>query len=136
MVHAATPRKNAGIAMNAMRSGGTTKSSRPTIGMATSVPKVPGARGASPAPNPSAMKCAGCETRKRRSGLGEMVEAAAIDLHGLAVGSHQRHALAAADLPDARDRHAEHLVQVLDAVARVGRRREAELVVVAARDDR
>src|SRR5258706_5933859 len=96
------------------------------------VPKVPCAYGTSPQPNPSAMKCAGCDTRNRASGPGEVVVAAPIDFHRLAVGSHEAHALAAAHLSDAGQVHAEHVLQVVDALARVGRRREAKLVVVAA----
>src|SRR5690348_18224329 len=96
---------------------------------------VPGARGASPAPNPRAMKCAGCATRKRASGALEVVVSAAIDLHRLAVVAQQAHALAALDLAHARDRDAEHVGQVFDAVARVRVRGEAELVVVAAGED-
>ena len=36
---------------------------------AQSVPMVPGATGESPLPKPSAIKCAGCETKKRQVGL-------------------------------------------------------------------
>ncbi len=39
------------------------------IGSATRVPKVPGAIGASPAPKPSAMRCAGCANRNRNVGV-------------------------------------------------------------------
>src|SRR6185369_5192878 len=117
-------------------SGCTTCAARTPITTATAVPTVPGATGDRPAPNPSAMKCAGCETRKRASGRsGEVVVSAAIDLHGLAVRSQQAHALAALDLPDARERHAQDVGELRDAVARVGGRGEAKLVVVAARDD-
>src|SRR5258708_33341046 len=104
--------------------------------MATSVPKVPGALGARPAPKPSAMKCAGWARRNFASGPGEVVVSAAIDAHRLAVGSHQAHALAALHLADAREGHAEDVGELGDAVARVGRGREAELVVGAAREDR
>src|SRR5437764_101032 len=38
------------------------------IGSATSVPTVPGTIGERPAPNPSAMKCAGCDTRNLSDG--------------------------------------------------------------------
>src|SRR6478672_2787074 len=134
--HAHTPTKKRGIATNATASAGMTCMSAQQIGNATSVPAVPGAIGDRPAPNPSAMKCAGCETRKRASGRsGEVVVSAAIDLHRLAVGAQQAHALAALHLPDARERHAQHVGELGDAFARVGRRREAQLVVVAAGDD-
>src|SRR5258706_11075201 len=105
------------------------------MGNATSVPKVPGAFGASPAPNPSAMKCAGWPARKRASGAREVVVSAAIDLHRLAFGV-QAHALAALDLADAGERDVEDVGEIRDALARVGGRGEAKLVVVAARDDR
>src|SRR5258708_25335506 len=104
--------------------------------MATSVPKVPGAFGARPAPKPSAMKCAGWARRNFASGPGEVVVSAAIDAHRLAVGSDQAHALAALHLADAREGHAEDVGELGDAVARGGRGGEAELVVVAAREDR
>src|SRR5688572_23987811 len=104
--------------------------------MVASVPTVPCAAGARPQPNPSAMKCAGCETRNRASGSREVVVAAAIHLHRLAVGTQEAHALAPPHLPDAAQRHAEHLLQVVDALARVLVRREAELVVVAAGNNR
>src|SRR5690349_16077756 len=90
----------------------------------------------SPTPKPIAMKCAGCETRKRASGVAEMVEPARVDLDRLAVGAEQAHALAALHLADARDPHAEHVGELGDALARVRRRGEAELVVVAAGGDR
>src|SRR6185503_10175219 len=99
------------------------------------VPNVPGALGASPTPNPRAMKCAGWATRKRASGALEVVVSAAIDLHRLAVGAEQAHALAALDLPHPRDRDPEHVGQVLDALAGVRVRGEAKLVVVPARED-
>src|SRR5258706_1860217 len=101
-----------------------------------SVPTVPGMKGASPHPNPSAMKCAGCDTRKRTSGAGEVVVAWPIDLYRLAVGTEEAHALAAPHLADAGEMHAEHVLQVVDALARVRVRGEAQLVVVAAGDDR
>src|SRR6185503_9684641 len=100
------------------------------------VPNVPGALGASPTPNPRAMKCAGCATRKRASGAGEVVVSAAIDLHRLAVGAQQAHALAALDEADASERDAEHVGQLRDALPGIRRRGEAQLVVVAAGDDR
>jgi hypothetical protein len=65
-----------------------------------------------------------------------VVVSAAIDLHRLAVGAEQAHALAALHLADARERDAEHVGELGDALARDWRRGEAELVVVAARDDR
>src|SRR5688572_11175010 len=104
--------------------------------IASSVPHVPGAKRTSPTPKPSAMKCAGCDSRKRASGCLEMVVAESIDLDRLAVGSQQAHALAAPDLADLSQGNAEHLLQVVDALARVRMRREAELVVVAAGNDR
>jgi hypothetical protein len=65
-----------------------------------------------------------------------VVVSAAIDLHRLAVGSEQAHALAALDLADARDRMPSTSVSSCDALARIRVRGEAELVVVAAGDDR
>ena len=61
----------------------------PVEPQAASVPAVPGARGASPAPKPRAMKCAGCARRNRASGRREVVESAAVDRDRLAVGAHQ-----------------------------------------------
>src|SRR5437764_6429520 len=98
------------------------------MGIAASVPKVPGATRINPTPNPIAMKCAGCATRKRASGAAEMVEPARVDLHDLAVGAEEAHALAALHLADACELHAEHLGELRDALARVRGRREAELV--------
>src|SRR4051812_21082974 len=128
------PRKKSGIASTATCHGAMTCSSNRKSTSPASVPKVPGARGASPLPNPRAMKCAGCDSRKRASGALEVVVSAAIDLHGFAVGTQQAHALAPLDLADARERHGEHLLQVLDALARIGVGGEAQLVVVAARE--
>src|SRR4051812_32009221 len=129
--------KKSGIAAKAMASGATTCASSIPSATETSVPAVPGATGDKPAPKPSAMKCAGCETRKRASGRsGEVVVSAAIDLHGLAVRAEQAHTLAALDLADARERHAQHVGELRDAFPRIGRRGEAQLVVVAAGDDR
>src|SRR5258706_7766864 len=135
--HAQTPTKKSGIAQNATMSGWTTCAARTPITTATAVPALPGATGERPGPQPSAMKCAGCETRKRASGRsGEVVVSAAIDLHGFAVRSQQAHALAALDLANAREGDAQDIGELRDAVARVGGRGEAKLVVVAARDDR
>src|SRR3982751_5588541 len=117
------------MAAKAMTSGCATCASNTPTTAASAVPAVPGATGDKPAPKPSAMKCAGCETRKRASGRGgEVVVSAAIDLHGLAVGSEQAHALAALHLSDARERDAEAVLHLRDALARVGRRGEAQLV--------
>src|SRR5258706_12107057 len=134
--HAHTPTKKSGIATNATASGGRKSSSAQQIGKATSVPKVPGAQGTRPLPNPRAMKCAGWPKRNRASGAREMVESAPIDLHRLAVGAEQAHALAALHLPDARERNVEHVGKLGDAVARIRGRREKQLVVVSAGDDR
>ncbi len=67
-------------------------------GNASSVPTVPGASGASPVPNPSAMKCAGCESRKPALGRtsawpasSEVVEPAPGDRERLARGIEQAH---------------------------------------------
>src|SRR5205809_249612 len=81
----------------------------------------------------SGTKCAGCAKRNRGSGPGEVVVAAPIHLHRLAVGADEADTLAAPDLPDAREWKTQHAGQIGDALARVRMRREAELVVVAAR---
>src|SRR5512140_3572857 len=98
------PTKKSGTASTATCHGAMTCSNSRKIAQPASVPKVPGARGARPLPKPRAMKCAGCDSRKRASGVREVVVSAAIDLHGLAVGSEEAHALAALHLADARER--------------------------------
>src|SRR5512140_3643057 len=122
------PTKKSGTASTATCHGAMTCSNSRKIASPASVPKVPGARGARPLPNPRAMKCAGCDSRKRASGVLEVVVSAAIDLHRLGVGAQQAHAFASLDLADARERDAQHVDEVLDALPRVGRRGEAQLV--------
>src|SRR5688572_29595511 len=95
-----------GIARTAIRCQGSQRLSSAKMPQPARVPKVPGAQRARPLPNPRAMKCAGCETRKRASGALEVVVSAAIDLHRLAVPVQQAHALAALHLADAGDRDA------------------------------
>ena len=92
-------------------------------GIATSVPNVPGANGASPLPKPSAMKCAGCANRKRASSVvavtyclraaryrgparscGEMVERRGSDGSGVPRSSRTTSSPRARDRADARQR--------------------------------
>src|SRR5688572_27040996 len=132
------PITKSGIATKATTKGGiaSTQTQIQKIARPTRVPNVPGAFGARPLPKPSAMKCAGLASRKRTSGRLEVVVSAPIDLHRLAVGAEQGHALAALDLAHARKRDAEAILEVLDALTRVRMRGEAKLVVVASGHDR
>src|SRR5689334_5213167 len=107
-------------------------------GHATSVPNVPGATGASPAPNPSAMKCAGFASRKRTLGralrLAEMIKPALRQRHGLAGVIDHHHAAAGFHRTDARNIHLDLPGAHVDLIAQIYRRSEGELVVVSARE--
>src|SRR3989475_4454896 len=111
-------------------------------GSATSVPTVPGAIGDRPAPNPKAMKCAGCENRNLSDGAfriglassaAEMIECRRQGLQCLAVFVAYEQSPALSDAADAREREVELLRQRADVRGRARRCREAQLIVVAAR---
>src|SRR6266508_2175525 len=108
-------------------------------GSATSVPTVPGAIGDRPAPNPKAMKCAGCENRNLSDGAfrigsaAEMIECRRQGLQRPAVFVPHDESCALFDAADAREREVELLRQRADVCCRSRRRSEAQLIVVAAR---
>src|SRR5438552_12547728 len=89
-------------------------------GSATSVPTVPGAIGDRPAPNPKAMKCAGCENRNLSDGafrIGspkEMIECRRQGSQCLAVFVAYEQSPALFDAADAREREIELLRQRAD----------------------
>src|SRR2546425_568205 len=70
--HAQTPIPKKTTMTPKRASGGSQRSSRMKRGNASSVPAVPGASGASPVPNPSAMKWAGWAKTKREAGPDEL----------------------------------------------------------------
>src|SRR6266508_3256973 len=109
-------------------------------GSATSVPTVPGAIGDRPAPNPKAMKCAGCENRNLSDGTfrigasaAEMIECRRQGSQCLAVFVAYEQSPALFDAADAREREVELLRQRADVRGRARRCSEAQLIVVAAR---
>src|SRR5437762_3760043 len=107
-------------------------------GNATSVPTVPGAIGDRPAPNPKAMKCAGCENRNLSDGAfrivlaAEMIECRRQGLQRLSVFIAHDEACTLFDRADAREREVDLLRQRADLRRRARRCSEAQLVVVAA----
>src|SRR5438552_1591034 len=111
-------------------------------GNATSVPTVPGAIGDRPAPNPKAMKCAGCENRNLsdgafRIGSGsvavEVIECRRQGLQRFAAFVEHHESGALFDRADAREREVHLLRHHADLRRRARRRSETQLVVVAAR---
>src|SRR5882672_9932 len=110
------------------------------IGNAASVPNVPGAKGMSPVPKPSAMKCAGCRTRNASDGapidvrmraLFEMVVAARQRRQRLTVLVADDEVRLRGDPADRRQRQSERQRNRVDASLCGSRYREAQLVVVA-----
>src|SRR3989442_8525079 len=110
-------------------------------GNATSVPAVPGAIGDRPAPNPRAMKCAGCENRNLsdggfRIGLGsvaaKMIECGRQGLQRLAIFIAHDEVCALFDRADAREHELDLLCQCADVRRRARRCSEAQLIIVAA----
>src|ERR1043165_36704 len=107
------------------------------MGSATSVPAVPGATGESPAPNPSAMKCAGCDTRNasdgwRRMTSTEVIESARRGRKGLAFLVPNDQTGSRLDTAYPRQREAKLDRERLQGRLCTLRRREAQLVIVAA----
>src|SRR5215213_5459927 len=117
------------------------------IGSARSVPKVPGATGARPAPAPKAMKCAGWRSTNRAEGAcpparpsAEMVEP--LTLQPERIADRVEHcdawtaAAAAHDLTDQHDFGARGRGGAHDCRAAAPRSGETQLVVVAPCEDR
>src|SRR5262245_30420775 len=111
-------------------------SSHQNTGNASSVPTVPGALGASPAPNPSARKCAGWLSAKRRLGctpvLVEVIKAPSHKRNRLARGIDGHHTRAAFHAAHTSKGKPETGSQLDDLCLLGRRRREAQLIVVAA----
>src|SRR5690242_1730574 len=115
-------------------SGGVCGAISQNSGHATSVPKVPGATGARPAPNPSARKCDGLANIKRSVGRAlsraEVIKAALRQEDRTSLIIDDDDTVAAFHCTDARNRDAGLSRALLDPVPLRARSGERQLVIV------